>query len=71
MERVSHTITLEDKVGLLELQREYWQYFVENILAITEDPAFNIDNEADLERELNRQCFGKCKNMSEFLHEHL
>ena len=38
IERVRHKITLEDKVGLLELQRQNWQYFVEKMLAITEDP---------------------------------
>lgn len=28
------------------------QYFVEKLLAVTEDPKFNIDDEADSEREL-------------------
>ena len=37
MESVRYTITLEDRVFLLGLQRKNWQYF---------------DNEADLEREL-------------------
>ena len=45
MERLRHTITLEDKVGLLELLTENWQCFAEKLLAITEDPKFKIDNE--------------------------
>ena len=67
MESVRHTITLEDRVFLLGLQRKNWQYFVEKMLAITENLTFNIDNEADLERELIDNVL---ENISEFLHEH-
>ena len=67
MERVRYTITLEDRVFLLGLQRKNWQYFLEKVLAITENLTFNIDNEADLERELIDNVL---ENISEFLHEH-
>ena len=67
MESVRYTITLEDRVFLLGLQRKNWQYFVEKMLAITENLTFNIDNEADLERELIDNVL---ENISEFLHEH-
>ena len=53
MERIRrHAFTLGDKVSLLELKRENWQYFVEKMFTITEDPYFNIDDEAYLEKEL-------------------
>ena len=45
MERVRYAIILEEKVDLLELKRQNWQYFVKKMLAITEDPNFNIDDE--------------------------
>ena len=67
MERVRYTITLEDRVFLLGLQRKNWQYFIEKVLSITENLTFNIDNEADLERELIDNVL---ENISEFLHEH-
>ena len=67
MQRVRYTITLEDRVFLLGLQRKNWQYFLEKVLAITENLTFNIDNEADLERELIDNVL---ENISEFLHEH-
>ena len=67
MESVRYTITLENRVFLLGLQRKNWQYFVEKMLAITENLTFNIDNEADLERELIDNVL---ENMSEFLHEY-
>ena len=67
MESVRYTITLEYRVFLLGLQRKNWQYFVEKMLAITENLTFNIDNEADLERELIDNVL---ENISEFLHEH-
>ena len=52
LQRLGYTITLENELGLLQLQRENWQYFVEKILSIMEDPNFKIDDEADLEKDL-------------------
>ena len=50
-ERIRQTVTLEDEFSLLKLQRENWQYSIENILAVSEKDSFEIDGEADLEEE--------------------
>lgn len=47
MERIRHAFTSEIEVGLLELLRENWQYFVEKMFTRTE-----VEDEADLEKEL-------------------
>ena len=49
---MTDTITLEDKINLLELQSESWLDFVQKMLAVTEDHNFNINHEANVEREL-------------------
>ena len=47
MERIRHAFTSEIEVGLLELLRGNWQYFVEKMFTRTE-----VEDEADLEKEL-------------------
>ena len=65
MERVRYAITLEEKVDLLELKRQNWQYFVKKMLAIIEDPNFNIDGEEIIHNVLGnvRICETFCLNI--------
>ena len=68
MERVRYAITLEEKVDLLELKRQNWQYFVKKMLAIIEDPNFNIDGEEIIHNVLGnvRICETFCLNIYDF-----
>ena len=68
MERVRYAIILEEKVDLLELKRQNWQYFVKKMLAIIEDPNFNIDGEEIIHNVLGnvRICETFCLNIYDF-----
>ena len=48
MEMVRHVNTFEKEVGLLDL------LIAKKMLAITEDPPFNIEDETDMEREVDK-----------------
>ena len=48
MEMVRHVNTFEKEVSLLDL------LIAKKMLAITEDPPFNIEDETDMEREVDK-----------------
>ena len=61
MQYIRHSETVEDEVGLTELQRQNFHHFVEETSAISEDGNFDLSEYSDLDDDLIRDVMLKFK----------
>ena len=61
MQYIRHSETVEDEVGLTELQRQNFHHFVEETSAISEDGNFDLSEDSDLDDDLIRDVMLKFK----------
>lgn len=61
MQYIRHSETVEDEVGLTELQRQNFHHFVEETSAISEDENFDLSEDSDLDDDLIRDVMLKFK----------